>query len=112
MSENLYKWYVEIIRRINKLKECDGESNELRETIHELEETLSTLEVSCPDLKPTYDRRTAIQKSFTYEQRDFICYQIGEWYLEWKSRIIVDSESGTHRLGYAKEMLKELICGD
>lgn len=47
---------------------------------------------------------------FTPEQIDWICYQIGDWYLEWKNRMVVDG--GGHRLGYAKEMLKVQICGD
>lgn len=45
---------------------------------------------------------------FTQEQVDWICYQIGEWYLDWKTAI---AEPGVpHRLGYAKEKLKEMIC--
>lgn len=47
---------------------------------------------------------------FTQEQKDFICYQIGEWYLNWKHSLI-DWENKTHRLGYAKEKLKEMIVG-
>jgi hypothetical protein len=47
---------------------------------------------------------------FTAEQIDFICWQIGEWYLAWKDGIA--NKDGTHRLGYAKELLKTMICGD
>ena len=47
---------------------------------------------------------------FTAEQQDFICYQIGDWYLTWKDGIA--NKDGTHRLGYAKEELKTMICGD
>ena len=47
---------------------------------------------------------------FTPEQKDFICYQIGNWYLNWKDGIA--NKDGTHRLGYAKELLKTMICGD
>lgn len=43
---------------------------------------------------------------FTPEQKDFICEQIGEWYFAWKNEF-----QGQHRLGYAKEMLKTMICG-
>ena len=46
---------------------------------------------------------------FTDEQMDWICYQIGEWYIAWKHRLI-NFEEKTHRLGYAKEKLKEMIC--
>ena len=44
---------------------------------------------------------------FTQEQKDFICYQIGDWYLKWKGNIT----NGQHRLGIAKEELKVMICG-
>lgn len=44
---------------------------------------------------------------FTKEQEDWICHQIGEWYLEWKNKITDRQE---HRLGYAKELLKERLC--
>ena len=50
-------------------------------------------------------------KKFTKEQMDWICYQIGEWYLDWKPKLI-DYDARTHRLGYAKEDLKTRICGD
>lgn len=49
-------------------------------------------------------------KKFTKQQVDFICYEIGEWYLQWKNQL-VDYDHRTHRLGYAKELLKERICG-
>jgi hypothetical protein len=48
---------------------------------------------------------------FTNEQIDWICYAIGEWYLAWKHSI-ANYEDRTHRLGFAKEQLKTLICGD
>lgn len=45
---------------------------------------------------------------FTPEQVDWICYQIGEWYLDWKHMIV---DTGVcHRLGVAKESLKARIC--
>lgn len=47
---------------------------------------------------------------FTPEQVDYICYQIGEWYFKWKGNITPNHEQ--HRLGYAKEELKTMICGD
>lgn len=46
---------------------------------------------------------------FTQEQKDYICYQIGEWYIKWKDRLI-NFDDRTHRLGYAKEILKVMIC--
>jgi len=45
---------------------------------------------------------------FTQEQVDYICYQIGDWYLKWKGNIT----TGQHRLGIAKEELKSMICSN
>lgn len=50
-------------------------------------------------------------RKFTKQQVDFICYQIGEWYVQWKNQL-VDYETRTHRLGFAKEDLKRIICGE
>lgn len=45
--------------------------------------------------------------TFTPEQIDHICYQIGDWYLMMKPLL-----EGQHNLGYMKEKLKTMICGD
>lgn len=44
---------------------------------------------------------------FTYLQIDHICYQIGDWYLMMKPLL-----EGSHNLGYMKEQLKTMICGE
>lgn len=44
-------------------------------------------------------------------QIDHICYQIGEWYLQWRDKI-ANFDDKTHNLGFAKEQLKEMICGN
>jgi hypothetical protein len=49
--------------------------------------------------------------NFTQEQKDFICYKIGEWYLSVKDRL-VNYQDKTHRLGSAKELLKAMVCDD
>jgi hypothetical protein len=49
---------------------------------------------------------------FTTQQIDHICYQIGEWYLQWERKMWVDGKPNQHWLGVAKEQLKTLICGD
>lgn len=46
---------------------------------------------------------------FTTKQIDHICYQIGEWYLNWKGKLT--EPYVPHHLGFAKEQLKEMICG-
>lgn len=47
----------------------------------------------------------------TEKQIDEICFRIGHWYFAWKDKL-VDYNDRTHQLGYAKEQLKVLICGD
>ena len=49
--------------------------------------------------------------NFTPEQIDYICYQIGDWYLKWKNNMAT-GHGTCHRLGVAKEDLKVMICGD
>lgn len=44
---------------------------------------------------------------FTSKQIDHICDQIGDWYLMMKPLL-----EGQHNLGYMKEKLKIMICGD
>lgn len=48
---------------------------------------------------------------FTKEQENWMCDMVGDWYLYWKPRLI-DYETKTHKLGYAKEMLKAILCQD
>lgn len=47
----------------------------------------------------------------TQEQQQLLCELIDAWYCDWSNRII-DWEDGTHRLGFAKEELKAVICDD
>jgi len=47
----------------------------------------------------------------TYEQQEMICVVIGTWYGAWKATLY-DTQTHTHRLGHAKEQLKEALCSD
>jgi hypothetical protein len=49
-----------------------------------------------------------MKPEFTPEQIDYVCYKIGEWYLQWR-HCIADFEAKTHNLGFAKEKLKDLL---
>ena len=49
---------------------------------------------------------------FTTQQIDHICYQIGEWYIQWERKMWVNDKPNQHWLGFAKEELKTMICGD
>ncbi len=48
-----------------------------------------------------------IRPALTPEQKDAICYIIGEWYLLMKPLL-----EGQHNLGHMKERLKIMICGE
>jgi hypothetical protein len=45
---------------------------------------------------------------FSDEQKKHIEHIIDGWFNEW--RLSITDYEGTHRLGYAKEKLKDLIC--
>ena len=47
----------------------------------------------------------------TKEQQDWVCEVIADWYLKWKGCITTNPHE-THRLGYAKEELKAMLCED
>ena len=49
--------------------------------------------------------------SLTPAQKEFIREKIGDWYLKWKN-CLIDFDTRTHKLGYAKEELKIMICGE
>lgn len=112
MNDAIFKMYVETRNLIKRASNNGVIGVEERVLIHEWKQTVEILEQTDPNYKIRYDRLIKNQESFTYEQIDFICYQIGDWYLEWKDRIIIDLKNGQHRLGYAKEQLKTIICGD
>lgn len=112
MSKTLYSWYRNLrntIRDYESKKDSDVNEN----TIDSLLNFLSSIENDHPEVKMRYENDFFIQASFSGPQVNFICEQIGEWYLEWKDKL-VDNELGliTHRLGFAKEELKSMICGD
>ena len=44
---------------------------------------------------------------FTKEQEYWLCYEIGEWYLDWKNECKDDC---CCYLGFARENLKQRIC--
>ena len=112
MNNALFEMYCKTQGLIKKLGLSDIPEVEDRELADEWYSAIQAIEDISPHYKERYDRLIKNQESFTPEQVDFICYQIGDWYIEWKDRIVIDLMKGTHRLGYAKEQLKTLICGE
>lgn len=111
MNDVLFQMYMQTKNLVKKAKGLEIGS-EQRQLVDEWNQAIEILDAAEPNYKTRYDRLVKYQESFTPEQIDFICYQIGDWYLEWKDRLVIDLKKGTHRLGYAKEQLKTIICGE
>ena len=110
MNEDLFNMYSKTQSLIKKFKPSKNTEVEYGQQLCcEWFPTIQAIEETFPEYKERYERLIKNQESFTDEQRDFICSQIDDWYLEWKDCIF---KNGKHRLGYAKEKLKTLICGD
>lgn len=109
MSNALYEMYRnsrDLLDKYEREKEHEGRT-EFEEIVNGWREVITIIDTSHPQIKAWYERRKEMQKSFTREQQDFICYEIGDWYLMMKPLL-----EGTHNLGYMKEKLKTMICGD
>lgn len=107
-NEFLYKWYKDLKTKYDDIPLEIYDDIEMIDMLREWKRTLEDLEKSHPQVKIQYEKDLKIQDSFSQEQIDFICYQIGCWYLEWKNKISPNNE---HNLGFAKENLKTMICG-
>jgi hypothetical protein len=105
MIEAIYQMYKEQKRMLTDEPQADSE--ELKSIIADAKLSMTILDEKNPEYRERYEREQAIYRSFTPEQQDFICWQIGEWYLMMKTLL-----EGTHNLGYMKEKLKTMICGD
>lgn len=109
----LYEWYENSCNSLAQyeLEKQGQEPHELDEQIDEMikgwKEVIEVLDKSHPQIREWYVRKRQIQKTFTQEQIDHICYQIGDWYLMMKPLL-----KGQHNLGYMKEKLKIMICGE
>lgn len=113
MNYRVYRMYAESRKTVEKLeankeKACEEELSLLAD--------LKLSHVILDEEKVEYARRynmdQEMYKSFTPEQRDFICSQIGWWYLVWKDTMWVEDKPNQHWLGTGKEDLKTMICGD
>lgn len=112
MNDSIFSMYCDIKRLLKKAQESPIGGAPERELVKEWENAIDVFDAMDKNYPERYDRLIKNQSSFTPEQIDFICYQIGHWYLEWKDRLVLDLKEGTHRLGYAKEQLKTVICGE
>ncbi len=115
MNEAIFKIYMQGKKNLEQFDadgSFDGYDDDFKKIIRDLKLSQTILEEKQPAYKERYDRLMEMQQSFTPEQRDFICYQIGDWYCEWKDKMWVDGKENQHWLGRGKEDLKTMICGD
>lgn len=104
---NLYMFYKSIKKSIELAEGCCNQDHSADERLQEMHGLIKGMNLLEAGLAERYEREKAIIKSFTREQIDHICYQIGDWYLEVKGLL-----EGEHNLGFMKEKLKMMICGD
>jgi hypothetical protein len=113
MNKTLFDWYVNSRQNLDRyeLEKQTAEPHQIDEQIDEMvkgwQEVMEMIDKKYPEIKGRYMRDEEMRKSFTREQIDFICYQIGDWYLMMKELL-----EGQHNLGHMKEKLKIMICGD
>lgn len=111
MNEAFYKMYKSSKQMLESIED-KGHSEEFQDLCAGLRAGNRGLEMSRPEYLQRYEREKRMQDSLTQEQIDFICYQIGDWYLEWQEKMWVDGKPNQHWLGMAKEQLKTMICGE
>lgn len=103
---NLYMFYKSIKRSIELVENCCEKDHSDDERLAELHSFIKSMDALKAGLAERYEQEKAIIASFTVEQIDHICYQIGDWYLEVKGLL-----EGEHNLGFMKEKLKTMIFG-
>lgn len=104
MSDQLFEMYCKLNKLIEEAKNCpDSQDDAIKLSLEGWEKLLEDLNANSWGFK----RRYEVIKSFTPDQIDHICYQIGDWYLMMKPLL-----EGQHNLGYMKEKLKVMICGE
>lgn len=98
----------EIYKKIKKFIEHVERSNDdLEEHLIEWRESIKNMDAAHNGYAGRYEREKAVIASFTPEQINHICCQIGDWYLMMKPLL-----EGQHNLGHMKEKLKIMICGE
>ncbi len=113
MNYQVYRMYAHSKRMIEQVEACPNDHGEEELT---LVADMKLSHVILEEAEPEYARRYKMEQemfsAFTQEQKDFICSQIGWWYLIWKDNMWVDDKPNQHWLGRGKEDLKTMICGD
>jgi hypothetical protein len=100
--------YAEQRKLIAKGEQClDEMGEEEKSLLADLKLSHTILDEHKGEYLARYNMEKAMWATFSREQQDFICAQIGHWYYMMKPLL-----EGSHNLGYMKEVLKNMICGD
>lgn len=108
MNYEAYRIYCANRNMVAKLEASGEECSE----IAGMKALTQVMEASEPEFLARYNREQDMFASFTPQQRDFICSQIGCWYTIWKDKMWVQDRPNQHWLGTGKEGLKTMICGE
>ena len=108
MNYQIYQMYLEQKRLIARAEACPNEHDEDEKTLlADMKLSITILEESDPEYPRRHRMEQEMYASFSQDQINFICSQIGHWYLMMKPLL-----EGTHNLGHMKEVLKNMICGE
>lgn len=115
IHETIFDMYCRTKKLIDDAESCPKGTHHTADMLEMLQgwrESNEVIETAYPDVKDMFRRRMEMINSFTCEQKDHICYQIGDWYIRWQDKMWVDGKPNQHWLGVAKEQLKTMICGE
>ena len=107
MKDLIYEIYKTTKRLIERTDACCDKDDSHEELFQEWREAIKSLDECHRGYAERYKREKELIASFTSDQINHICYQIGEWYLDMKPLL-----EGQHNLGHMKEKLKIMICGE
>ncbi len=113
MNYGVYRMYAENRRLIARAEACTNDhSPEELSLLADMKLRQVILEEQEPEYPARYKMEQTMFATFTREQVDFICAQIGRWYLIWENNMWIEDSPNQHWLGRGKEDLKTMICGD
>jgi hypothetical protein len=107
MHDTIYQIYKLTKQMIEKADKCCEKDHSEEAPFKEWREAIESFDSLGRGYAEQYEREKRVIASFTQEQIDHICFQIGDWYLMMKPLL-----EGQHNLGHMKEKLKTMICGD
>lgn len=113
MNYEVYRMYAQSKKMVDKLNDnMDNYGEAELSLLAAMKFSHGVMEEQSPEYVKKYNIDQEMFSSFTREQHEFICDQIGWWYTLWKDRMWVHGKKNEHWLGRGKEDLKTMICGE